>query len=179
MGNSSFWHKWITAAKVCVKLLSEWRSIFLIFPISKNSTQSQHWPRFKNTWTTWGKWLSTLGIPYCCSVRFVSGNCSFVWCPRFCSRLHLYIRFVPEIDRSKTLVTVNCMDQKPFWEGDIHSALLQIPHILWKHKVHYRAHNSRPYSNQIKIKVFWHVTTCRLENIYRCLECTVFIFRIK
>jgi hypothetical protein len=30
----------------------------------------------------------------------VSGNCNFVSCPRFCSRLHLYCRSVPEIDRS-------------------------------------------------------------------------------
>jgi hypothetical protein len=87
MGDGSLWHKWITAAKVCFNFLREWRSLFLISQISKNPTQSQHWPRNKNSLMQWElldvNRLSTLGIPYWYSVRSASDSGSYVCCPVF------------------------------------------------------------------------------------------------
>ena len=39
----------------------------------------------------------------------------------------------------------NCRKQNPSWEANSCSASHEIPHILWKLKIHYHIHHSPPY----------------------------------
>jgi hypothetical protein len=154
MGNGSFWQKWIPAAKVCLKFLNEWRSLFIISQISKNPTQSQHWPRFIYVRTPWcNEHLMQTGFQHLAS-HSVPGNGSFVCCPAFevdcTSIVDMFLISNDSSTDRKKLSRLICMDQQRFWEGDIHSAFLHIPHILRKPKVHYRGHNSQSMDSNLK-----------------------------